>query len=117
MRQIAYLIAMFMIILFTSPATADETYQGPQASLPGVSVVIGKIPSGVKLDEFGCAQLTPALYKCYAGMLAGQQFTTRQEALMTFRMVMNPTSFLSKNAPEFANGGANGSRGFEYVPR
>lgn len=108
-------VAIIVAFLFVSSSKADETYQPPTASLPGTSVMIGRPPIGTVLDNFGCAQLTPSRYQCYAGMLAGQQFSNRQEALMTYRIAMNPGFIAPKNASEFANGGSVGSRGFENM--
>lgn len=112
---VAVITIVISLAFFGSFSKADETYQPPSASLPGTSVMIGKPPAGVTLDNFGCAQLTPVYYQCYAGMLAGQRFTSRQEALMVYRIAMNPGSVAPQGAPEFDNGGSNGSRGFENM--
>lgn len=83
-------ILILSILFIKSLANSAELKEGEYIVGPGTSVMIGRPPAGVKLNSMGCAQLAPAVYKCYAGMLAGQQFTSKQELIIAWRFIMNP---------------------------
>ena len=91
-RRLAIIAAIVIIfsLAFSTLSKAQGLREGEYIVGPGTSVMVGAPPPGTVLDDIGCVYLSAAVYKCYAGMLAGQQFTSRQELMFAWRMMMNP---------------------------
>lgn len=99
MRMSKFLVISFvMLSISTGSAETKELKNGEYVLAPGTDVMIGRPPKGTKLDELGCFLSNKTNYRCYAGMLAGQQFTSKEEAIAAWRIIMNPGSATSQNA-------------------
>ncbi len=81
-----------------SIANAQQLKEGQYVVGPGVGDVIEvPVPKGVVLDDFGCAYIAPAVYKCFVGMLAQLQFTSKAEAINAGRYIFNAPTRYSVN--------------------
>lgn len=88
MKLILSVITFAIIISVISQSKASDRY----IVAPGQEVIVGRIPKGKKLDQFGCTYIDTSIYRCYSGQLEGMQFTSQQEAIAAARFIHNPSS-------------------------